>query len=126
MYLHERKRIFRGCMKSCTLTIVLAAAAIDGVMDEVEIQEARTLVYGLGFSEQEIDKERRMLQELPGPAYMARILEAVYAAPDQLTHPELRKTFDTVFTMIMADGSVTSQEQAFYRLLNDVWSISRA
>jgi len=113
-------------MKSCTLTIVLAAAAIDGVMDEVEIQEARTLVYGLGFSEQEIDKERRMLQELPGPAYMARILEAVYAAPDQLTHPELRKTFDTVFTMIMADGSVTSQEQAFYRLLNDVWSISRA
>ena len=126
MYLHERKRIFRGCMKSCTLTIVLAAAAIDGVIDEVEMQEARTLVYGLGLSDDDIDRERRELQDLSGAAYLARLLEAVYAAPEQLTKQELRKTFDTVFSMIMADGSVTSQEQAFYRLLNDVWNISRA
>jgi len=113
-------------MKSCTLTIVLAAAAIDGVIDEVEMQEARTLVYGLGLSDDDIDRERRELQDLSGAAYLARLLEAVYAAPEQLTKQELRKTFDTVFSMIMADGSVTSQEQAFYRLLNDVWNISRA
>ena len=113
-------------MKENMITVVLTAAAIDGLVDEVELQEARTLLYGAGFSDEEIARERDRLAGLSGVAYMVAVLDAVYGCRESLDKDQLRKIFDTVFAIIMADGSVTEQEKAFDRMLNDVWSISRA
>jgi uncharacterized tellurite resistance protein B-like protein len=107
------------------ITILMAAAAIDGVIDEVELEEARTLLYGMGVHEEDIVSQRLHLESLAGSAYMASVLDAVYHCRSDLERDGLRRIFDTVFAMIMADGQVTEEEKHFYRLLDDVWHISR-